>query len=57
MPGDTTPIEPGMVLTIEPGMEYAPGRMIVHEENVVITEHGAELLTQRAPRGFWRLED
>jgi Xaa-Pro aminopeptidase len=57
MPGDTTPIEPGMVLTIEPGMEYAPGRMIVHEENVVITGNGAELLTQRAPRGFWRLED
>jgi Xaa-Pro aminopeptidase len=50
MPGDRTPLKPGMVLTIEPGMEYAPGRMIVHEENVVITESGPELLTRRAPR-------
>ena len=50
MPGDDTPLEPGMVMTIEPGMEYAPGRMLLHEENVVITEEGAELLTRRAPR-------
>ena len=39
-----------MVLTIEPGIEYAPGKMIVHEENVEITESGARLLTSRAPR-------
>lgn len=50
MPGDDTPLVPGMVMTIEPGMEYAPGKMIVHEENVVITEDGCELLTRRAPR-------
>ena len=50
MPGDETPLTPGMVMTIEPGMEYAPGKMIVHEENVVITEDGCELLTRRAPR-------
>jgi Xaa-Pro aminopeptidase len=50
MLGDGTVIEPGMVLTIEPGMEYAPGKMIVHEENIVITEDGASLLTRRAPR-------
>jgi Xaa-Pro dipeptidase len=50
MPGDGTIIEPGMVLTIEPGMEYAPGKMIVHEENIVVREDGAELLTRRAPR-------
>lgn len=49
-PGDETPLVPGMVMTIEPGMEYAPGKMIVHEENVVITEDGCELLTRRAPR-------
>ena len=49
-PGDGTRIREGMVLTIEPGMEYAPGRMIVHEENVVITASGADLLTTRAPR-------
>lgn len=56
MPGDDTVIEAGMVLTIEPGMEYAPGKMIVHEENVVITPSGAELLTKRAPREMWRID-
>jgi len=50
MPGDHTILKPGMVMTIEPGMEYAPGKMIVHEENLVITEDGCELLTRRASR-------
>ena len=49
MPGDNTLLKPGMVMTIEPGMEFAPGKMIVHEENLVITEDGCELLTRRAP--------
>lgn len=56
MPGDDTLLEPGMVMTIEPGMEYAPGKMIVHEENVVITEQGAELLTRRAPREMFTIK-
>ena len=55
MPGDDTALEPGVVLTIEPGMEFAPGRMIVHEENVVIVEDGCRLLTERAPREMWRI--
>ncbi|MGH1483546.1 MAG: M24 family metallopeptidase [Geminicoccales bacterium] len=50
MPGDGTVIAPGMVLTIEPGMAYAPGKMIVHEENIVVREGGAELLTRRTPK-------
>jgi Xaa-Pro dipeptidase len=50
MAGDRTVLEAGMVLTIEPGMEYAPGRMIVHEENIVVRPDGPELLTRRAPR-------
>jgi Xaa-Pro aminopeptidase len=49
MPGDDTEILPGMVLTLEPGMEYAPGKMIVHEENIVVRPEAAELLTRRAP--------
>jgi Xaa-Pro dipeptidase len=47
---DDAVLEVGMVITIEPGMEYAPGKMIVHEENIAITADGAELLTTRAPR-------
>jgi Xaa-Pro dipeptidase len=50
MAGDGTVLEAGMVLTIEPGMEYAPGRMIVHEEKIVVRPDGPELLTRRAPR-------
>jgi Xaa-Pro dipeptidase len=50
MPGDRTPLQAGMVMTIEPGLEYAPGKMIVHEENLVITADGCELLTRRASR-------
>jgi Xaa-Pro aminopeptidase len=53
MPGDRTVLRAGMVLTIEPGVEYAPGRMIVHEEDVMITVDGCELLTPRAPRELW----
>ncbi|HET7264201.1 MAG TPA: Xaa-Pro peptidase family protein [bacterium] len=55
MPGDRTVLHPGMVLTIEPGMEYAPGKMIVHEEDVVITPGGCELLTPRAPKEMWTI--
>jgi Xaa-Pro aminopeptidase len=49
MPGDDTPLVPGMVLTLEPGMTFAPGKLMVHEENIVIREAGAEWLTRRAP--------
>lgn len=48
--GDGTRIVENMVLTIEPGMEYAPGKMIVHEENIAVTNDGPRLLTKRAPR-------
>ncbi|MCG8634608.1 MAG: Xaa-Pro peptidase family protein [Desulfobacterales bacterium] len=44
---DNTPLVPGMVITLEPGMTYAPGKSMVHEENLVITEEGAEYLSVR----------
>ena len=47
---DMTELEPGMVITLEPGMTFAPNKQMVHEENIVITEDGAELLTKRAPK-------
>ena len=46
---DNTILEPGVILTLEPGMEYLPGKEMVHEENIVITENGPEWLTKRAP--------
>ncbi|WP_025820475.1 M24 family metallopeptidase [Shewanella marina] len=45
---DNTELKPGMVMTLEPGMVYAPGKSMVHEENIVITENGAEWLSARA---------
>ncbi len=44
---DQTPLVPGMVITLEPGMEFAPGKSMVHEENLVIRETGAEYLSVR----------
>ncbi|TNF88700.1 MAG: aminopeptidase P family protein [Gammaproteobacteria bacterium] len=45
---DHNPLVPGMVITLEPGMNYDGDRLMVHEENIVITDSGAELLTVRA---------
>jgi Xaa-Pro aminopeptidase len=49
-PGDSTVLEPGVVLTIEPNALYGKGKVLVHEENIVVTRGGAELLSRRAPR-------
>ncbi|MDG4649266.1 Xaa-Pro peptidase family protein [Roseibacterium sp. SDUM158017] len=46
---DDTPLREGMVLTLEPGVEIAPGRIMVHEENIVLRAEGCELLSPRAP--------
>ncbi len=48
-PQDHTPLEPGMIVTLEPGMTFAPGKQMVHEENLLITDNGAEMLSRRAP--------
>lgn len=48
MPGDNTVLEAGMVLTLEPGLAFGDGKMMLHEENFVMREDGAELLTRRA---------
>ncbi len=47
---DQTVLQEGMVLTLEPGFDFAPGREMVHEENLVIRENGCELLSKRASR-------
>ncbi len=48
-PGDTTELNSGMVITLEPGMEFVPGKVMVHEENIVIRDGSPELLSRRAP--------
>lgn len=46
---DSTRLQEGMVLTLEPSLGYGEGLIMVHEENIVIRADGAELLTRRAP--------
>jgi len=48
--GDSTLLKPGMVLCIEPALEYEPGKIVIQEETVVITDDGSRLLTPRAPK-------
>lgn len=41
-------LQAGMVMTLEPGMAFAQDKMMVHEENILITANGCEILHQRA---------
>ena len=50
MSNDNTILKENMVIAIEPCLEYAPGLMLVHEENILITEDSYELLTSRTPK-------
>ena len=50
--GDDTVLAAGMVITLEPALEIAPGRGMVHEENLVVREDGVELLSVRAPEAI-----
>src|SRR5205085_2134135 len=45
------PLEPGMVITIEPGI-YLPGKKlgVRIEDDVLVTESGAQNLTEAIPR-------
>ena len=49
---DHTPMQVGMTMTLEPGFSYADGKLMVHEENLVVTETGYQLLSTRAPRNI-----
>ena len=50
MSDDKTILEKNMILAIEPSIEIENGKMLVHEENVLITENGYRLLTSRTPK-------
>lgn len=45
---DKTVLKENMVLTIEPSLSYGNGLMMVHEENIVVSNGEAKLLTNRA---------
>lgn len=47
-PFDQTVLQPGMVMTLEPSMPTSDGKMMVFEENILITDDAPILLTQRA---------
>lgn len=47
-PFDQTLLQADMVMTLEPGISYGNGKVMVHEENIVVTAEGARLLTNRA---------
>lgn len=54
-PDDRTKLEPGMIINIEPSTSYpshldGSPKLMLHEEVVVVTETGTELLTSRASR-------
>ena len=48
IPEDHTPMVPGMVITLEPGIETGKGRMLVHEEDILITDGTPRFLSPRA---------
>ncbi len=56
MATDHTIIEEGMVLTLEPVIETGDGKIMVHEENIVITSHGSEYLTNLASEELTQCE-
>lgn len=47
IPSDHTVLEPGMILTLEPGIAVGD-KIIVHEENIVITDQAPYFISPRA---------
>jgi Xaa-Pro dipeptidase len=48
--GDTTPLQPGMVLCVEPGIEIPGAEGVRIEEEIIITDGEPELITHFDPR-------
>ncbi len=46
IPTDHTVLKAGMVLTLEPGITVG-GKILVHEENIVITDNGPRFISPR----------
>ncbi|NVK44324.1 MAG: Xaa-Pro aminopeptidase [Oceanospirillaceae bacterium] len=64
--GEWRPLEPGMVMTVEPGLYISPHNEAVEprwrgigiriEDDVLITEHGCEVLTAAVPKAVTEIE-
>ncbi|WP_299784228.1 Xaa-Pro peptidase family protein [uncultured Marivita sp.] len=50
IPQDHTVLVPGMVLTLEPSVTVGPGKLLVHEENIVIRDGAPEVLSSLQSR-------
>jgi Xaa-Pro dipeptidase len=44
---DETVMQPGMVMTLEPGLSIGNGKIMVHEENILICDGPPQLLSER----------
>ena len=49
MRNDHTVIEKNMIITLEPSIELDKNKILVQEENLLITENGYKLLSTRTP--------
>jgi Xaa-Pro aminopeptidase len=49
IPADRTPLVPGMVLTLEPGIVVNGDKIMVHEENIVVTDGAPQFLSNFQP--------
>ena len=47
---DNTILEKNMILALEPSIEIENDLMLVHEENILITQNGSRLLSSRTPK-------
>lgn len=47
---DDTVLQENMVMTLEPSLSYGAGKLMVHEENLVIKDGEAHYLSLRAPQ-------
>ncbi len=54
MRGDEHVLEPGLVITMEPGLAYADGATMMLGNNVLVTEGGPEVLNDVTTDLLWR---